>query len=112
MKLLPGRTDNGIKNRWNSTVRKMSRVQSRMGEIPGVGYVDLEGMDAQAIANHLLSAGVSAADATPAKPPAAKPAKPAAKPAAKKPRRTAKPAASSAEFLRNAARSSKPKESS
>ena len=38
-----------------------------------------------------------------AKPPAAKPAK--------KPRRTAKPAASSAEFLRNAARSSKPKES-
>ena len=43
--------------------------------------------------------------------------KPAAKPAAKtrkpqKPRRTPKPAASSAEFLRNAARSSKPKESS
>ena len=47
-----------------------------------------------------------------AKPPAAKPAKPAAKPAARKPRRTPKPAASSAEFLRNAARSSKPKESS
>ena len=50
-----------------------------------------------------------------AKPPAAKPAKPAAKPGAKKPqkpRRTSKPAASSAEFLRNAARSSKPKESS
>jgi len=48
-----------------------------------------------------------------AKPPADKPAKPTAKPAAKKkPRRTAKPAASSAEFLRNAARSSKPKESS
>ena len=47
-----------------------------------------------------------------AKPPASKPAKPTAKPAAKKkPRRTAKPAASSAEFLRNAARSSKPKES-
>ena len=44
-----------------------------------------------------------------AKPPAAKPA---AKPAARKPRRTSKPAASSAEFLRNAARSSKPKESS
>ena len=43
--------------------------------------------------------------------------KPAAKPAAKtrkpqKSRRTPKPAASSAEFLRNAARSSKPKESS
>ena len=50
-----------------------------------------------------------------AKPPAAKPAKPAAKPGAKKPqkpRRTSKPAGSSAEFLRNAARSSKPKESS
>ena len=36
----------------------------------------------------------------------------AAKPAARKPRRTSKPAGSSAEFLRNAARSSKPKESS
>jgi hypothetical protein len=44
-----------------------------------------------------------AAPARAAKPPARKP---------QKPRRTAKPAASSAEFLRNAARSSQPKESS
>ena len=50
-------------------------------------------------------------EAKPAAAPA-RAAKPAAKPAARKPRRTSKPAASSAEFLRNAARSSKPKESS
>jgi hypothetical protein len=50
-------------------------------------------------------------EAKPAAAPA-RAAKPAAKPAARKPRRTSKPAGSSAEFLRNAARSSKPKESS
>lgn len=73
VKLIPGRTDNAIKNRWNSTTRKMIRVQRRCGaDIPGLADIDLNSMNAAAVAQHLLKHGITAACAAPPKPTAAK----------------------------------------
>jgi len=63
VKLIPGRTDNAIKNRWNSTTRRIVRMQARCGKLPGpMGDIDLNTMDASAIAKHLIQHGMPTFD--------------------------------------------------
>ena len=74
VKMIPGRTDNAVKNRWNSSVRRLVRMQARCEGrmLPGLGDAILSAMDAQAIAKLLLERGVPSAVEGPVRTPATK----------------------------------------
>lgn len=58
-KMFQGRTDMGLKNRWNSNVRKYFRALQRAppaGSSPGIAA--LRALDASALARHMLDEGV------------------------------------------------------